>query len=404
MLPSLLVLVRGSLQSSSAARAQDQAIEVAPQALQFFVGMIGGLSPRNPEFTHAMFECCAVLLKLLVPSGVAEVEALVLPALGAVLERGAEELLPYCFQVLGLLLDLHPAPAAPSAYTELFARILAEDVWRPIGNVPGLIRLMRAYFGKHAVFGALLRANMQLVFERFHYVLGNRKMGARAFELLNAVLRLLPTDMYHQYFETALTLALARIQPKRASDLEKEFVVSLSLFVYMQPDPEALPSVFERIQPQLLPQFLAKVWLPSTSKVLLLQRRKVCLVGLAKLMTCRGVSSDPQLLATCCESLAGLLRWRNAGLLCWLSCVVFPRLRGDDPEEAPQYEAAFCRLMHCEPAPPHAAAMESAGWDMFPNIGNRAAAMAVVRELLTPLRPAIQALEKVPPALGEVWQ
>eukprot|EP00445_Apocalathium_hangoei_P036695 CAMPEP_0203945012 /NCGR_PEP_ID=MMETSP0359-20131031/80633_1 /ASSEMBLY_ACC=CAM_ASM_000338 /TAXON_ID=268821 /ORGANISM="Scrippsiella Hangoei, Strain SHTV-5" /LENGTH=974 /DNA_ID=CAMNT_0050876113 /DNA_START=78 /DNA_END=2998 /DNA_ORIENTATION=+ len=411
VMPMLHILVdgRGIPQNEWVARAlvaiisslEAAAVEIAAPALQALARVIADvLAPRpaNAECCHAVFECCSVLLKLLVPAGAPEVEGIFLPALGRVWEQGVEELLPYCFQVLGLVLDLTPSPSQCTIYVELLRRVLAEDLWRLPGNVPGIIRLLRAYFAKHAVFGTVLRDGMQTIFERFQYALGHQKLGGSAFALLNAILRYLPPDFYHQYFHIAITLSLGHLQGKKYPELEKEFVISMSLFVWMQQDPQALPRMLEQIQPGLLLQIVKNIWLPSAPKVLLLQRRKVCVVGLARLMTCTEIHSNPQVLGPCCECLAGLLKWRNAGLMCWLSSVLLPKLLGDEPTKVSQYETTFVRLYHCEPALGPSTGL---GWDMLPEIQERATGLQVVREALEPIRPAIQALEKMPPSLAE---
>jgi len=427
VVPMLHILCerRGIAQNEVLARAlvaifvylELEAMELAPQALRLLTQLISGVlvpSPSNPDCIHATFECLALVLKLLVPAGSSEVEGVVLPVLGRIWEQGTEELMPYSFQIFALLIDLAPSPCAAS-YSEVFSRIVGEDPWRTPGNVPGLVRLLRAFFFKHHFFGSLISANMPAIFERFHLTLGHRHLVASAFALLNAMLRYLPLEFYQQYFQTAITLALARMQSKKSIEFEKEFVICLSLFVFTQPDPEALPTILGQLRPGMLPQFMTQVWLPAATKVLLLQRRKICVVGLAKLMTCGEIRNNAQLLSSCCESLAGLLRWKNAGLMSWLSTFVLPRLAGDEPREVVAYSVPYSRLLHGEPSIPwcDASAVASGGastsvgtvgWDILPEIKDRGVGIAIVRDTLAPVKPMILALERVPAAITEVWQ
>lgn len=324
---------------------------------------------------------------------------MLLPVLGHIWERNVDELMPYCLQVLGLMLDMTPTPAL-GVYAGLLPRALAEDLWRSPGNVAGIVRLLRAYFGKHAIFSDVLSSNMQTIFERFHFALGHKSLGVFAFSLLNAILKLLPPAMYQQYFQTALALIFQRLQGRRSPDLERECLVSLSLFAHMQEDPAALPRVLAQIQPDLFLTFFEKIWLASVTKVMLLSRRKVCLVGLAKLMTYPEIHRNPPLLFACCKQLAELLKWRSAGLLCWLE-IMIPSMVSKRPEEGEEYEPKFSRLHHVELG---TAKQVSGIWDLMPEIQEKAQVLVVVRALLTPIRGAIAALPDVPPALGEIWQ
>merc|ERR1719199_1266061 len=118
-------------------------------------------NPLNPVFNHNLFEAIASIVKVCVPARPDDVEAALLPAFEQILERNVTDFLPYTFQILGLLLDASTAPKP--LYQILFARLLSIELWRAQANVPGLIRLTRAYFNKHAMFSQLLDQNMQAI-------------------------------------------------------------------------------------------------------------------------------------------------------------------------------------------------------------------------------------------------
>merc|ERR1712232_1250017 len=120
-------------------------------------------NPSNPVFNHNLFEAIASIVKVCVPTQPDPVEAALLPSLGQIMERNVTDFLPYTFQILGLLLDA--SSTVKPLYQELFGRLLSTELWRAQANIPGLIRLLRAYFTKHAVFAELLRANMQAIME-----------------------------------------------------------------------------------------------------------------------------------------------------------------------------------------------------------------------------------------------
>lgn len=264
-------------------------------------------NPTNPIFNHNLFEAIASIVKVCVPVRPDDVESVLLPAFEQILERNVTDFLPYTFQILGLLLDA--TSSVKPLYQSLFARLLAVELWRSQGNVPGLIRLLRAYFTKHSLFAQLLDQHMQSILERFQFVLHNRKTESHAFDLVNAMYTHLPLALYQKYFQTLVTLLLTRLQSSKSPKFQRDFVVSMSLFMHRDtnPAPGVLPGVLNSIQPGLLLNLLSSVWLSVMKMSLRLDERKVCSIGLAKIMMVDDVRQNAQALASCGAALVTTL-------------------------------------------------------------------------------------------------
>jgi len=220
------------------------------------------------------------------------------------LERNVTEFLPYTFQILGLLLDA--TPSVKPIYQELFTRLLTPDLWRAQANVPGLIRLLRAYFSKHALFAQVLTTHMQAILESFQFVLCNRRTEHTALELCNAMYMHLPLAVYQNYFKTLVTVLLTRLQNSKSPRFQKDFVVSLSLFMHRNAV-TVLISVFNEIQAGLLSSLLTGIWFPALKMMLRLDERKVCAITLAKLIAADEIRQNVQLFSGCCSCLVTLL-------------------------------------------------------------------------------------------------
>lgn len=264
-------------------------------------------NPTNPVFNHNLFEAIASIVKVCVPVRPDEVESVLLPAFEQILERNVTDFLPYTFQILGLLLDA--TASVKPLYQALFGRLLTIDLWRTQGNVPGLIRLFRAYFSKHAMFAQLLDQHMQVILERFQLVLSNRKTESHAFDLVNAMYSHLPPALYEKYFKTLVTVLLTRLQSSKSPKFQKDFVVSCSLFAHRDQSqaPGVLVRVFGEIQPGLLTNLLSGIWLAALKMMLRLDERKVCTLALVKIMMAEEVRQNPQALAGCAAALVTLL-------------------------------------------------------------------------------------------------
>jgi len=361
------------------------------------VGSCSSLGPVNPDYAHDILECIAVTMKIVMPARAEEVQAILLPFLGHIWERRIEDFMPYCFQIVGLLLDLTPPDQVKPFYADLFRQMFATDLWRAPGNVPALLRLLRAYFVKHQAFSGLIAEGAQLIFERFQFTLGHRKLGHSAFTLLSAVFKYLPFDLYRQYFQPALALSCSRLQAQKSSDLEKELAISLFIFLHVHEDQSTLPAAFEQIQPGMFANFLLKVWLPAAKRAFLLQRRKICMFGLTKLMHYREIRENKELLAACCQSLAGLIR-RRGGLLDWAAAFLPLKLHGDEPQAGEEFEVPFSRLQSAELGTP------GSHWDPLPEVQDITAGLTVVRAALAPLQPAILELGQAAQPLIEALQ
>lgn len=298
-------------------------------------------NPSNPVFNHNLFEAIASIVKVTVPSQPDAVEAALLPCFEQILQRNVSDFLPYTFQILGLLLDA--TPSVKPLYQALFATLLSIELWRSQANVPGLIRLFRAYFTKHAVFGELLRANMQALLERFQFMLLNKKTEASAFEMLNAMYQHLPIDFYQQQFKTLLTVLLARLQANKSPRFQRDFVVSCSLCIHRLPS-NAFAATITEIQAGLLSQLLSAIWVPVLKMPLKLDERKVCTAAIAKLFAVDEVRTNAQVANGLCMALITLLGLQP-------STTTAVAEEGSDDEAQPadggaglEYEVSFNKL------------------------------------------------------------
>ena len=61
----------------------------------------------------------------------------------------AAEYIPYVFQVLAQMLELHTS-GVPDAYRGLLPMLLKVDAWAQKGSVPGLVKLLKAFLARDA--------------------------------------------------------------------------------------------------------------------------------------------------------------------------------------------------------------------------------------------------------------
>ncbi|CAK9060216.1 unnamed protein product [Durusdinium trenchii] len=365
------------------------------QGAETGLAMLGPLSailiamaanPSNPVFNHNLFEAVASIVKVCVPTQPDTVESALLPVFGQILERNVVDFLPYTFQIMGLLLDA--SPNVKPLYTELFARLLTPELWRAQANVPGLIRLLRAYFTKHAGFGELLRSNMQAILERFQFVLMNRKTEEAALDLLNAMYQYLPIEFYQQFLKTLMTVLLTRLQSSKSPKFKRDFVVSCSLCIHKN---QSVIALFDSIQAGLLSNLLLNVWPPVLKMPLRTDERKVCVMALAKLFSVEELRQNTQLVGACSLSLVHLLGLASC-------CKSKQNLNGDEGSDeelengaGQEYEVSFNKLQNTD--------LPGAAAGMAPDVPDLlCAAKASLKPVLGPVvLPLAQATAELQP-------
>ena len=82
------------------------------------------------------------------------------------------EFIPYVFQILSLLLEMH-TDSIPDPYMALFPHLLLPVLWERPGNIPPLVRLLQAFIerGSKQIDPDKMVCDYQLL-ELFHCILG----------------------------------------------------------------------------------------------------------------------------------------------------------------------------------------------------------------------------------------
>ncbi len=107
-------------------------------------------NPSKPNFNHYLFETFGVLIKGVCvrnKSLIEKFESNLFPIFNYVLEQDITEFIPYSFQLLSLMLELHDQ-TIPQVYYELFPFLLMPVLWERPGYIPALTRLLQAYIEK----------------------------------------------------------------------------------------------------------------------------------------------------------------------------------------------------------------------------------------------------------------
>lgn len=246
-------------------------------------------NPSNPRFTQFLFEAIAALVRYVGPTDAAQlstIETQLFPPFTHVLQTDVVEYIPYVFQILAQLLELHDTSSGlPDAYASLLPPLLTPALWEQKGNVPALVRLLTAYLRlapKQIVDGAHVEAFLGI----YQKLISSRLNDVYGFALLHALLRNLPAEVMAQYQQPILTLMLMRLQSSKTEKFSQHFVVFVGVLCGVQQAayPEQAIGAFESVQPGLFAQLMQNVVVPDLPKLAEKQRFGVA-AGLIRLLT-----------------------------------------------------------------------------------------------------------------------
>merc|ERR1712072_1175064 len=140
------------------------------------------------------------------------------------------------------------------------------------------------------------------------FVLGHKRMSGAAFDLMNAMFRHCPFEIYKDHLKTIVIQVLTRLSKKPAPKFQKDSVIMLSFLSIKQPG--VLPQVFEAIQPGLCKQVFGDVWLKHLEKMCTPAEKKVSALGLAAFIVA-WAHKDPEALNPALEKLTVVMGFKE---------------------------------------------------------------------------------------------
>ncbi|KAK4706174.1 exportin-2 (importin alpha re-exporter), partial [Phenoliferia sp. Uapishka_3] len=258
--------------------------------LSHLTKILGEISknPSNPKFNHFTFESISALVRFITaanPSTLAHFESALFPPFQSILQADVSEFSPFVFQILSQLLELHSSSEFPDAYKALLPPLLTPPLWEQKGNVPALVRLMRAFLARGA--GAIVEANqLPPMFGIFQHLIGSKANDQHGFELLESIV----DDALRPYMSNPVFMALlTRLQGGKTDKFSQGFLRFICFACAIQKDgldPDGVIAMLDGCQPQqpgLFAQVLP-VLLPEVQKAPT-KDRKIIAVGLANILS-----------------------------------------------------------------------------------------------------------------------
>uniref|UniRef100_A0A7M4FWH4 Exportin-2 n=1 Tax=Crocodylus porosus TaxID=8502 RepID=A0A7M4FWH4_CROPO len=244
-------------------------------------------NPSKPHFNHYMFESICLSIRITCkanPDAVRSFEEALFMVFTEILQNDVQEFIPYVFQVMSLLLEMHKNEI-PSSYMALFPHLLQPVLWERTGNIPPLVRLLQAYLERGASTIASAAADkIPGLLGVFQKLIASKANDHQGFYLLNSIIEHMPPESVDQYRKQIFILLFQRLQNSKTTKFIKSFLVFVNLYC-IKYGALALQEIFDSIQPKMFGMVLEKIIIPEIQKVSGQVEKKICAVGITKILT-----------------------------------------------------------------------------------------------------------------------
>ncbi|KAK7100974.1 hypothetical protein V1264_023831 [Littorina saxatilis] len=265
---------------------QENILPMIPQLLQGLTQklMMVSKNPSKPHFNHYLFESMCVAIRTATkhnPESVKAFEEALFAPFTDILQQDVQEFIPYVFQILSLLMEVH-GDGVPDTYMALFPHLLAPVLWERPGNIPPLVRLIQGFISQGA--NQIEAEKLNGLLGVFQKLLASKTHDHEGFYILNAIIEFMPQPLVQQYSKQIFILLFQRLQSSKTTKYIKSLLIFFSLFAIKFGAP-SLIEMIDGIQPKMFGMVLEKLFVADLQKVSGHTERKICAVGVTKILT-----------------------------------------------------------------------------------------------------------------------
>ncbi|XP_029650427.1 exportin-2 [Octopus sinensis] len=240
-------------------------------------------NPSKPHFNHYLFESICVMVRVasrVNPTAVTTFEGALFAPFTEILRQDVQEFVPYVFQILSMLIELQQNELAP--YMALFPHLLVPVLWERPGNIPPLVRLLQAIIQKGAK--QIEPDKLNGLLGAFQKLIASKANDHEGFYLLNYIIEFLPQDVISPYINQIFMLLFQRLQSSKTTKYIKSLLVFFSLFA-IKYEASVLIQTIDNIQAKMFGMVVERLYVIDLQKVSGNIERKICALGVTKLLT-----------------------------------------------------------------------------------------------------------------------
>lgn len=242
-------------------------------------------NPSKPHFNHYLFESFCCIIRFTCLGEAKNIESFEVPLFMIfenILTRDVSEFLPYVFQILSLLLELRPLPI-PDPYMVIYPLLLTPTLWERTGNIPALIRLLQAFIEK-APNDVTKDERLSSLLGVFQKLIASKSNDHQGFYLVGSLVENVDPSILAPQLKNIFILLFQRLHSSKSNKYVKGLLVFFSLFAGKYGG-SSLVETIDSIQPKLFRMVIERLFIPDVQKVSGATERKICAIGMTKLLT-----------------------------------------------------------------------------------------------------------------------
>mmetsp|Transcript_11685 Transcript_11685/g.49963 ORF Transcript_11685/g.49963 Transcript_11685/m.49963 type:complete len:1008 (+) Transcript_11685:289-3312(+) len=270
-------------------------------------------NPKNPTFSHFLFEGVAGLTKAAATDAatMAAFETALFPPFQFVLQQDVVEFAPYVFQLLAQMIETRTKSVGlrndplPPAYLAIFPALLAPALWDRQANVVALVRLLEAYLRKApAEIAAGAENRLTGVLGVFQKLVASRAQDHQGFFILNAFAECLPLAAWKTHLPAVWGVLFSRLQTSKTPKFTKCLVVFTCLLAAKH-GPGCVEETMAAVQPGIFEMIVKSVLTEAIPAVAgAVETKIVAVAGANVLSESAGIKAD---VASWCKFLSAVV-------------------------------------------------------------------------------------------------
>ncbi|KAG6841642.1 hypothetical protein C0991_008627 [Blastosporella zonata] len=337
--------------------ARQSMTPVFEQTLARLVAILGLISknPSNPRFDQFIFESIAGLMRFVVNGSAATLPTFEQALFGPftfILQQDIDQYVPFVFQVLAQMLELHKAEV-PEQYRALLPFLLTPAIWQQKGSIPGLVKLLKAFLTRDSaqmLAAGQVASVLAVVQQR---LIPSKLNDAWGFELLQSVVLNVKPDQLKQYIKAIVMTLLTRMQTSKTDKYVHLFTKFFLYCIAINVDglsPDYIIGTVEEIQAGLWSQILINFIVPQVPKMPT-KDRKLVVVGVTRLLTQSTFMTQPPSVTAWPATFGSIVKLFNEPQYLTAKTEENPEAgltEIDFEEQTAGYQAAYSRLSASE--------------------------------------------------------
>jgi len=246
-------------------------------------------NPTRPHYNHYLFESLSLAIRIVCksnPAAVANFEQVLFPVFEEILKTDVQEFVPYCFQIMSLMLELHGEGSVPQPYMALFSFLLVPLLWERPANIHPLVRLLQAFISRGPAQVTQQADQITGLLGVFQKLIASKTNDHEGFYLIQSIIEHLPAASLQSYMKQVFIVLFQRLTSSKTTKYIKSLLVFFFVFT-IKNGGSSLIQMVDGIQPGMFGMVCDSLIVKdgNVQKISGTMEKKIAAVGLTKLLT-----------------------------------------------------------------------------------------------------------------------